>query len=253
MAGQLLNPYLRQKKCYYPVFAIGEEVSFYINFNQPSTVDASQLRLCLYKDDTIISDNIGVINSDLVGEDSITGYELYNYYAKFICPEVTPGIYEMIIYNYVTNKTLLVSNSIEIMQPEQANEVTQQIEYSNVSKIYNFMYDSGFTNKFRLHIFEEDRQYETEVKQYRPVTTGKIRNIRTTSDRILTLETYYFDEEAHEAAAAMFIHSDIFISGIKVEPRTAYKITPRDRIRNVNKGQIEVVDVNYSMINKFQS
>lgn len=252
MAKELLNPYLRQKKCYYPVFAIGEEVSFYINFNQPMNVDASELRLCLFKDNAIVEDNIGVINSQLVGEDSESGYELFNYYSKFICPEVEPGIYEMIIYNYVTNKTLLVSNRIEIMNQDDADLVTQQVEYSNVSSIYNFRYDSGFTNKLRLHIFEEDRQYDTQVRQYRPVTTGKVRNIRTTSDRILTLETYYFDEEAHEAAAAMFIHSDIYISGIKIEPRVGYKINGRDRMRNTNKGQIEVYDVNYSMINKFQ-
>lgn len=50
---------------------------------------------------------------------------------------------------------------------------------------------------------------EGNLKQYRAVSTGKLRNEKYELDRVVKLETYYFDDAAHEAMTILSAMDDI--------------------------------------------
>jgi hypothetical protein len=63
------------------------------------------------------------------------------------------------------------------------------------------------------------------------------------------METYYFDKEAHEAAAVMVDHSYLELNSKIYVPKNAYK-GPSNPLSKVGKGEIELWDQEFSTVNR---
>ena len=93
-----------------------------------------------------------------------------------------------------------------------------------------------------------EQQPEIELEQYVEQTTGKRRNLKSISSKVLTMETYFFDDEANDMMLAISMHDDILLNGKVVDVKTAYAIET-NRINSLQKGTIEFYDQDFSTIN----
>lgn len=253
----LANPYrftpnngLKDKHQHYPVAALNESFTFYINFKTPlSYPNKTSLRLALisHKTGLAINTNLAPL---LIDEITSTTYNIY-------CEGVTltaieEGIYSLAIYDTITNGVLMTSVPIQVMSADWCKLYTILFEYRNSNNIYGTRYAAlpNFLNKQRLKVYRLEFQGEGDLQQYRAVSSGVLRNVDVELDLGMTFEMYWFDDEAHKAAIAWQICNFILLNGEFFLPKVLYKIEWNPS-RTLNKGKIEMFEQAFSYANRY--
>jgi len=232
------NIYVKDRdRCFTPVYVPGENYSFYLNFQNPTNdADFDDFVLRIYKGNAMVANNVGVLKKQFVKD------IFYNIWCDFIFPVLGNGEFQFVIYDSVKNVEKARSNYI-LVENTQHDLITQRIEYSNELNGNKFYYESlpGFTNKFRLPLSKIDVQFPSEKKQYRNITNNKLRTFQTFRDKVVKIESYYFDEDAHEAMSAVVDCNNVIIGGSKYVPKTGYNIN--NNISSlISKGDFEAYE-----------
>ncbi|TNE74976.1 hypothetical protein EP331_00355 [bacterium] len=242
---ELTNKYIRDQSTFYPVLIRGQNHLIHFNFDERiSDADFANWRIDLYDNSgNAVDTDLGTLTKcDISGSD-------YRMYATInISNSVSLGVYQMVILNTSTSAVKYQSNCINVIPPSQILNYTY-LKYRNSTNTFNYDYEgvSGYINLF-LPINVIDQQPEVEKKTYQERTTGIPRNQKNQSAKTLTLETYFFDEGAHDMMLALSNHDAIKINGIDVSVKEAYKVD-RNKMSKQNKGTLTVYDQRYSTIN----
>jgi len=198
----------------------------------------------------LIIASIGTIQKHIVnvGNDFI-------YFAEDIRPtkdQLVPcNKYRFLIYDKTTDDSLYVSNPFKFLT-EDVNEKSTYLEYRNSTEIYRFDYPGlpSFKNKVRLQLYATHFDGDTELESYRSDTSGEVRNLESSLDKVITVETYWFDELAHIATLAMNQHDGIEMNGFEYTVKTPHQVE-ENTSSVVKKGIFEVIETQFSRINKF--
>lgn len=239
------NNYRKNDGIMTPLYLKDYEHFFYANLDETITdVDFANWRLSLFDlRGNEIAQNIGTLTQDI-----ITGAQ-FRFYASFTIPaNVVDGIYELVIYNTSTMELKYISNCIKVFSLEDVERYVL-LFYRNSSNLYNYNYQGVANyNTVFLELSLIEQQPDIERQQYTEVTTGRRRNQRSVSNKVLSLESYFFDDEANDMMLALSLHDDIMINGKIVDVRTAFEITT-NVFNSVQKGVIEFYDEEFSTIN----
>jgi hypothetical protein len=253
----LPNPYRfdidgipKDKAKHYPIAAIGEKFTFYVNFQEPITYpNRTSLKLAVVSETGLLNADVAPLKFDIFDDGS------YNIY----CDDVTlnvpePGIYRLVIYDSSTTGVLIISNGIELMTLDEAKCLSTKVEYRCSDTIYGTRYPKipDFLNTQRLRLYKIESQVEGELSQYRSVSSGKLRNISVELDDLYTFEAYYFDDLGHQAMKTFLVHNLILLNGKEFVPKSLYKIE-WNRSHMVNKGTCELYNQQFSMQNRYSN
>lgn len=245
------NPYnvKRDKaRLHAPVVAIGEEFTFYMNLKTPLTdPDYASFKLALIKETGSIVDDVAPLSIDMF-EDNVT----YQLYATVTISGQPIGYYRLAVWNQITGAVLFVSNRLELMILANAKCFSSLLRYRNTNTLYGIRYPSlpDFLNIHRLRIYQLEFQGEGDLEQYRAVSSGELRNVNYELDKAITLEMYWFDNHAHEAAMVWQMHNYLGINDKLYLPKGLYKIE-WDVRRKLNKGKIEMFEQGFSTANRY--
>jgi len=249
------NGYIQDSsRCdYAPIFKHEEATRFYIN-SIVGTYWIADTGIVLQMINSVTGAvtvaNAGVLNTDVfvnpAGDDS------YNFYAEVTLENtVPPGKYKLRIKG--DTRTWLESNEVQVVAATDTDNLrgTALVTYRHDRYFYGIRYQAQptFTHQYRLHLNYIDQQEESEVNVYKEITTGARREYNISMDLLWTVETYYFDREAHSAAIVMFKHSDFKINGKSYLAKDSYRIGGNPRSKG-NKGSISLYDSEFATINR---
>lgn len=144
------------------------------------------------------------------------------------------------------------SNCIQLTRNSNILGRTVRLEYRHESNIYGIPYEilpSDYTNQIRLDLYSGGAIYPKEFEQYKEATTGITRNYNPNASREYEVESYYFDEYAHQAMAEALDHSTFKVDGKTYTVKEGYEIE-RELSMGINKGRFTLIDQAYAMQNK---
>lgn len=248
------NAYLRDAaRCdYRPVVKHGEPMRFYINaeLGTPWIVDSDfKLRLVNARTGAVVNSNLAVVNKN--NFTNTAGVASFNFYSEVtITDAVAEGDYYFEIYGAI--RPWLRSNAIQVVSVSNAILVTTNlVTFRNDTYFYGIRYNdlSTFTHQYRLHLNLIEAQEESSIEVYAEVTTGKRRTYNNKLDLVKTVEAYYFDQAAHQAAIVMFAHSSLVINGRTYIKKDAYKESPNPLYKHT-KGSINLYDQGFASVNR---
>lgn len=242
---KLPNNIIEKNLCYYPKFVLGKQVSFYANLDTPATdVDFSDWRIRLYDQ---FGTNSGF--ADIVPtQDNVTGG--FNWYFSLTPSGITANRkYRFVIYLNATTNVKYVSNFFEVV-PAADEDKYCYLSYRHSNNIWNFNYATltSFRNRVFVDMNDVEDQPEIELTQYPEVTTGIVRNEKTYTKEVRTLETFFFDFEADRAMLALSGHNDILINTNQMEVKEPFQSVPH-RGMSIKKGNISFYNQAVSEIN----
>lgn len=238
------NNYRKNCRNSYPAYLRGFEHFFYANTSDLlNDVDFDNWVLGMYNQQHIQVQNFGGLVKDI-----ITPAEFRFYKSFTIDSSMNTGLYYFVVYNSVTEQIKFISNSFELIEESMIENYTY-LQYRNSTNQFNYNYESiPMYNAFFLELDVVEEQSEVSLTQVAEKTTGKIRNQKSQIKKVLTIESYYFDDGAHDSMLALSIHDDIFMNGKVVEVKEGYKIDS-NKINSLQKGSILVYEQEVSTIN----
>jgi hypothetical protein len=242
---------------YTPIAFPTEQISFYINkptgFGPTdfSGTPLSGLRLDLVNASTNVAAATGIGTLQQVFLNSPTN-TIYHLYASFVVPSVPVGLYYLRVFRTSAGVPVLISNYI-LVRSDKANldRETVLVRFRHDRQFYNVRYQNlpGFYQQFRLHLNVLERQVDSDKEVYKEVTTGRVRTSENYLSRYYRIESYYFDDDAHEAAAVMFEHDYLEINGRQYVVKTTYKENP-NQLSVYTKGEAEIWDQAFASVNR---
>jgi hypothetical protein len=237
---------------YLPVIKHGEAMRFFINTEKGlGFVADTNIKLQLVNAVTGTVQNANVTSLQVCNFTNPAGVSTFTYYAEVTLANTVPeGQYYFVIKG--DTKAWLQSNAVYVVNATNPIlTATSLAEFRHDTWFYGIRYNdlSTFTHQYRLHINLLEDQEESSVDVFTEVTTGKKRTYNTVLDLIKTVETYYFDAEAHKAAIIMFKHSQFYLNGKQYTAKDAYKQQP-DATTKLTKGSITLYDQEFASINR---
>lgn len=234
---------------HYPVICPNEVFTFYFNYILTAG-DWSSYKIAIANYQGIQLDNIGTIQK--VDLDS-THYNIYSDDCQVSGLPI--GIYFIVLYKVDT--LLYASNEIQLLTLNNTDKffnakyVTVRAQWKNLNRIYGYLWDliPSFVLKIRLKLYVIDTQPEGTFEQYSEVSTGVKRNDNVELSKYYVMQLYYGDDIANEAMYVFQISTTIVLNNVTYITKSGYKITYDPRMQ-VNVGQIEFYDQEFSSINK---
>ena len=236
------KPYVRDiERNFTPVYIPGETYSVYFN---PDALlcDANGSNFQLWLIDTSGNQifNIGVMNILSIVTGSIIPYHLY---LTFVFPTVKDGQYYFQIYDPISNLEKGRGNLLLVCF--DSVERTCIIKFRHNDNLFNFYYNLlpvTFYQIFRLPLSQTDLQFLSDRQEYRESSNGRnLRISKSFRDKKLTIEAYWFDDEAHEALSAALEHNDIRINGWRVLNVKQVAVDRQTPYSNLTKGNFEIL------------
>lgn len=120
-------------------------------------------------------------------------------------------------------KVLAVSNKIKVVNTDYSE--TKVIEFGDDLYVFGIGYpnNAGFTQRFRLDMRTWKGRQQESGKTYRN-NIGVFQNNNVIVDKIIDLETGYFDENAHLALVLATKHKYFYINGKRYFRNSDYEI-----------------------------
>lgn len=238
------NNYRRRKRSSTHAYLRGYEHYFYANLN--SLINDSDF------DDWVIGlfnrQSNEVQNFGSLVKDEIEAPDFRFYKSFIIDSSVNTGLYYFVIYNSVNEEVKFISNCFEVINNDSISEYAF-FQYKNSTNQFNFNYeDLPIYNTYFLKLNVVESQPELDLTQYPEQTTGKVRNQKSQAKKVISLESYFFDDGDNDAMLSVSIHDDILLNGSVIEVKEGYKIES-NKFNDLQKGVIEVYDQNVSTIN----
>lgn len=253
--ADLPNGYVRNpSNCdYKPLFISSEAMRFFINTTNglsfiPLSSDTHKLRLMkangtLQNADIAPLQTFAFVNS--VGDDVNT------YYAEVVIDGTVPaGDYYYDIKDISTIR--LTSNKFTVL-PSSVDYKTYSVlaKFRHGRYFYGVQYQdlAGFYQQFRVHLNQIDLQFEGDKEIYNEVTTGKQRTFNNYMKELRKVESYFFDNLAHEAAVVMFDSDEVYLNLKRYTPKAAYKVNTA--ITNkLSKGEVDLYVEEFASANR---
>lgn len=236
-----------------PIFLPGEACAFYINSDTGFIYENFQdLRLQLINmNNTIVSDGFAQLNQHFLPE--FADESRYNIWSDFIIPFIaSEGNHRLRIIRGSDGTVLLTSNIVNVRKDQQRlYETTTFCRFRHDRFFYNIRYHDipAFYQKFRLGISRVDEQNGGTDETYTRVTTGRHLLLESVEDKEVKFETYYFDNQAHDAAATMIRHSFLELNGDIYSFKEQYRRQPT-LMTKVSKGEFTLFDEAFAAINR---
>lgn len=238
-----------------PVLVSGEAMRFYINTDvtltfPPNELPATEAVLNLTNALTgQVFTDVSPLQIHVFDTDS----GAYTFYAQVVIDTtILPGIYYFTIADVNTNAIHYTSNLVQVVDSiSNYRDYTTRCTFRHDRYFYGVPYHqlTDFFQQFRLILNEIDMQYESDKEVYNEVTTGKQRTYLNYKKKLKKVETYYFEDESHDAAEIMFDSAELLLNGKSFVQKQVYKIT-RDVNQKNNKGEIELYDQEFSSVNR---
>lgn len=245
MLYDIPNRYRRTTDFSEPAYLRGFEHFFYANLDEPiDDSDFANWRLSLFdKFGTETASDIGALVKDPITSTT------FRFYANFTIPIGTnPGSYQLVVYNSSTSDVKYIANCTKVITDADIEDYVL-LFFRNSTNLYNFNYQ-GFTNynTIFLPLNVVEQQPEIQLDQVTEASSGIIRNRKTQASKVVTLESFFFDDEANNMMLALSVHNDILVNNSVMTVRTAFQIDT-NRFNPVQKGTIELYDQSFSTIN----
>lgn len=254
--SDIARGYLRDSgRCpYLPVIKHTEAMRFYINsINGLDFISDTNIKLTLINAVTGAVQNANVATLQTDSFTNPLGDSSFNYYSEVTLADTVPeGTYYFTIKG--DTKTWLKSNTIQVVGiTSPVLDMTSLVKFRHDTFFYGIRYNalSTFTHQYRLHLNLVEEQEESSVDIFTEVTTGKRRAYNFSLELTKTVETYYFDKDAHKAALIMFKHSELYINERQYVAKDGYKEAPNPLSKNT-KGSITLYDQEFASINRCQ-
>lgn len=245
MAYDLPRRYRKNSKKFSPALLRGFDHFIYFNLDEPiEDADFSDWQIDLIDSSgTVVDASIGTLSKDIISGTSYRFYTTVN-----ISASVPKGIYDVVVFNSSTNALKYQMDCVKVITDNDLDEYAL-FAYRNSTNLYNFNYEGILKyNTVFLPVNVIEHQIETNRKQYREQSTQKVRNQKSTADKVITVETYFFDERAHDMFGVLAQHDDIRINDNRVTVKEDYKVETIQR-STVSKGTIQFILQDYSTIN----
>lgn len=252
--SDLPNGYIRDRsRCdYKPLLVPAEAMRFYINTDVGLAWadDPNTHKLALLNEQgTVIDADIAPLQ---VHNFQTVPSILRTYYAEVIIDSsVTPGTYYLQIRT-AADVVKLTSNKIQVVATTsdyRNNTVLAKFRHDRYFYGINYHDVATFYQQFRIHLNKNDMQFEGEKEVYSEVTSGKKRTFNNFMHQTAKVEAYYFDELAHEAAAVMFDHDELYLNLKRYTPKGVYKVN-FDPVSKVFKAEMELFKEEFSTANR---
>ena len=222
------KPYIKNEgRVFTPVYVPNETYSFFINTDELlSDPNYRAFRLDLLDEQgNLVYVQVGG-NFGLQVFFPYLGYEIYQIFANFIFPIVPDGRYYFGIWDRAEHVYKVTSNTILVAH--DCFEVTCLVRYQNLKgSLFNFDYNNNpdFFNVFRLPLNQIDKQFKSDRETYRNVTGNReLRTATSFLDTNVKFESYWLDDNANEALAAMLEHDTIFIDFVRITNNTPLQL-----------------------------
>lgn len=218
---------------------------FYANTSNTITdPDFANWRMDLYDAQGLVIADIATLQQDI-----ITGAE-FRFYTTFKIPVgVDAGSsYYFVIFNDITDELIYVTNCFRVISDQEIQDYVL-LTYRNSCNMFNFNYetiDDANTVFIRANLVEA--QPELQLQQYKSQSTGKRRNLKTQTDRVITLETYFFDDEANKVMVILGVHDEITLNGSSYTVKSGH-VVETNKFNALQKGTMEFFDDDLSEIN----
>lgn len=250
---------VNDKSCplYYPIAVPTESFSFYANFNVPiNDPNYPDYRLGLLNGAGVVSADIGALSwhNVLDPTDAVIGRNMYATTVT-VPPGTRKGLYTMAVYNINTGAVYMVSNQIQVVLATDAEKFTTLMWYRHNQTVYKYYWNSmpsDWLYKIRLRLYRVDQQFEGNLTQYRATSTGKLRNVSFDLDKMIKLESYFFNDAGHDAMGVWQAFLVKYLNEKPFELKGIYK-QDFDPARDCYKGTIEVYDQEFSTANRYGS
>lgn len=243
----LNRPYVRDLgRNFTPVYLQGETYTIYFNpDNLLCDEDGSSFQLYLINTaGAHITLLPGLTILPIVGVFSIP----YHLYSTFVFPPIPNGQYYFQIWDPVFNQEKGRSNLI--LADCNCTEVTCLVKFRHEDNLYNIYYNllpTTFYQTFRLPLSQVGLDFLSERQEYRQASAGRnLRISKSFRDTELTIEAYWFDDEAQEALTAMLEHSEIWIDGWRVVNSKTAAIERQVAYSNQTKSNFKILLDQYS-------
>ena len=228
------NNYQKNNKSYYYKVADGIPFNFFIN-SAPISYDFDDLILSIFD-----GYNTEVLNDVAPLSQVMLEGGTYRIYCEDVIIEgLKNGVtYQPRIYNSVTNEELYRGSCFQfVLDPEPYT----MLSYRNSTNIFNYNYQElpDYRNIILVDLNQIDNVPEYDLNQYSEASTGYIRNQKSQLKDSITLESYFFDPQAHSAMKAISMHDDILINFEAYQVKEGYKIETNIRSKRT-KGKIEM-------------
>lgn len=235
------NRYLQESDCHSgtPLMIPGEFYNFYANTPDRVALPSGDNYLKKYPtNETVATNKIMVINYALDGAAGGT-----HSYGTVECPSVPNGLYYFQVGTWKTNL-------IEVCAVPDRSLL---ISFGSPSTIANVFYEyqlPDFRQRFRIRGYIKDRQPFIKGSEWEEVTTGLTKSYKKNLRGFRTVIFEGLNDDAHEAAALLFVHDWIEINGVSVQPRIegAYKVITNEN-EPYSDGEFQVWDNGLGVLN----
>lgn len=144
--------------------------------------------------------------------------------------------------SFISNRIYLPKTSIK--------KGTVYLEYYTSGTHYGFPYNNLPARRNRVRVLANlaSVEYPSEFTEYRSDINSSFYRSNIYLDRIVGIETYYFDRDMHEAMAVALATTNITMNGVNVVPASAY--TPSfDKYRSISIGKVNLKESDFSSLN----
>ncbi len=218
---------------------------FYANLDSTITdTDFDDWQMDLYNAQGLVEADVAPLIKDI-----ITGSE-FRFYSEFTIPltvDIGTGYY-FVIFNNLTDDIKFVTNCFRVIGDDEIIEYVL-LNYRNSTNMFNYNYETlTQSNNLFMRANLIDAQPETELRQYKSAATGDRRNVKSQTDRVITLETYFFDDETNKVMVILGVHDEITLNAGSFTVKSAHSVES-NKFNSVQKGTMEFFDDTISEIN----
>lgn len=222
---------------------VGDTFQFYTNFENNIFNSALQ-SIKIIEGETIIND---VNRFVLLIEDSGLDNNLIT--LNIPITNNTERVFKIGIVNNNNNEIVYISNCFKVLKRTEKNlNNTHLLSFRHNTNIYNYEWqalgdlDPDYTVRVPSSILEFS--YPKEDAVYKSATSGKPRKSRTILSKAYQFQTYYLDEQGHDAVNLAVNFDRFLINGDEFVADGAYEVEFQ-QLTNIHIGTISLLQKRY--------
>lgn len=213
---------------------VGDTFQFYTNF-ETNLFDSNLQTIKIIEGDTIVND----VNKYVL---LVEPFGLENNLISLNIPLTnnTEKVFRIGIVNNSNNEIVHISNCFKVLRRTEKNlNNTHILSYRHNTNIYNYEWqalgdlDPDYTVRVPSSILEFS--YPKEDAIYKSATSGEPRKTRTILSKSYQFQTYYLDEQGHDAVNLALNLNKVLINGQEFVIDGAYEVEFQ-QLTNIHRG-----------------
>lgn len=218
---------------------VGDTLQFYTNF-ESNLFDSTTQSIKIIEGETIINEPL---RFSLVIE--AVGLENNRIILNIPSTNNIEREFRLAIVNNSDNQIVNISNCFKVLKQTERNlNNTHLLSFKHNANIYNYEwqalgeFDPDYIVRVPSSILEFS--YPKEDAVYKSATSGKPRKTRTILSKAYQFETYYLDEDGHDAVNLAVNLEKFLINGEEFIADGAYEVDFQ-QLTNIHKGSINLL------------